>query len=310
MGHLEPIRHEHLNQVADLLEAAFRGVMDDEGRVFIQRLRREARSWFRRPGRAGWLEAFGMWGWVWLEEGRVVGHVAVVPTPREGEYVIVNVAVHEHWRGRGIGRLLVQAALEHLLRLRARRAWLEMDEGNAPARRLYTGLGFGYVATRWRWHLASAARPVASGESPARAVRPLTPSAWKGLAPHFRRWYPWELDWRFPTGDLSLLFPGLWPWVRRTFRGIPVQAWYVGPPKAPRAALFWLHMPRRARQWLFLAPRPRVGLQDLAPLLRPIFPRSQHLRFVLDAPQGALEAPLQRLGFALRRRLEVWTLAF
>ena len=136
-------------------------------------------------------------------------------------------------------------------------------------------------------------------------VRPLNRGVWKPLAPHLRRLYPAELDWRFPLEDLSLLTPGWWSWVRRTFQGMRVMAWYTGTPAWPRAALFWCHMPRGRRQWLFLAAGTEATLEDLAPLFRPLF-RGKKASFVLDLPQKVFELALSSLDWQRERMLEVW----
>ncbi|MBX6423134.1 ribosomal protein S18-alanine N-acetyltransferase [Thermosulfurimonas sp. F29] len=59
-----------------------------------------------------------------------------------GELQVANLAVDPEFRGRGFGRALLETGLR-LGRIRgARRATLEVREGNLPARRLYESLGF------------------------------------------------------------------------------------------------------------------------------------------------------------------------
>lgn len=65
-----------------------------------------------------------------------------------GEAEVLTIAVHPAWQGRGIGRLLMDALLRELYARRATELFLEVDEGNAPALRLYERLGFREVGKR------------------------------------------------------------------------------------------------------------------------------------------------------------------
>ena len=65
-----------------------------------------------------------------------------------GELQIYNVAVHPSWRGKGLGRWLMELVLERGRRQGARSALLEVRRGNEAARRLYESLGFTVLSTR------------------------------------------------------------------------------------------------------------------------------------------------------------------
>jgi len=58
------------------------------------------------------------------------------------EVHLLNVAVHPAWRGRGVGRRLLEAIFDEGRATQARSVFLEVRAGNAPARRLYARLGF------------------------------------------------------------------------------------------------------------------------------------------------------------------------
>ena len=58
------------------------------------------------------------------------------------EMHILNVVVAPGWRRRGIGRWLLRFGMGRAARAGARRALLEVREGNAEARALYTDMGF------------------------------------------------------------------------------------------------------------------------------------------------------------------------
>jgi [ribosomal protein S18]-alanine N-acetyltransferase len=65
-----------------------------------------------------------------------------------GEAEILSVAVASHRRGRGLGRRLLDLHLRRLVGLGARTVFLEVDEDNKPARRLYRRAGFREVGRR------------------------------------------------------------------------------------------------------------------------------------------------------------------
>ena len=66
----------------------------------------------------------------------------------EDEAEILSVAVVGRHRGRGLARQLLQLHLRRLAGLGARAVFLEVDEHNDPARRLYHRAGFREVSRR------------------------------------------------------------------------------------------------------------------------------------------------------------------
>ncbi len=65
-----------------------------------------------------------------------------------GEAEILSVAIAPGWRGRGLSRPLLDLHLRRLAGLGARTVFLEVDEKNAPAGRLYRRAGFYDVGRR------------------------------------------------------------------------------------------------------------------------------------------------------------------
>jgi ribosomal-protein-alanine N-acetyltransferase len=78
--------------------------------------------------------------------GAVVGFVIARIIEDEAEILMVAVAPGE--RGRGLARRLLARHLGRLAARGARRVFLEVDEGNDPAIRLYTRAGFERVGRR------------------------------------------------------------------------------------------------------------------------------------------------------------------
>ncbi len=73
------------------------------------------------------------------------------------EAEILSIAIAPAWRGRGFARPLLDLHLRRLAGLGARAVFLEVDEHNAPARRLYRGAGFFEVGGRQGYYKSGAA---------------------------------------------------------------------------------------------------------------------------------------------------------
>ena len=134
-----------LNQVADLIEEAFTGELEPGGIAALRDLRvlshmgplvgLMARS-------DPYLEDV-LGGFVWIEDDRVVGNVTIQRLDAYGtRWQIANVAVTKAYQNRGIGRALVEAALERIADRRGSWAVLQVRSDNPIAKGLYQQLGF------------------------------------------------------------------------------------------------------------------------------------------------------------------------
>ncbi len=68
------------------------------------------------------------------------------------EAEILSIAIDADQRGRGLSRNLLLTHLGHLAGRGVRRIFLEVEENNAPARRLYESCGFAIVGRRERYY--------------------------------------------------------------------------------------------------------------------------------------------------------------
>lgn len=76
----------------------------------------------------------------------VVGYVGIWGMPPEGE--VCNVAVSPGYRGRHIGKKLMEAGLEQALKKGITRLFLEVRASNTAAKNLYKSLGFQETGVR------------------------------------------------------------------------------------------------------------------------------------------------------------------
>jgi ribosomal-protein-alanine N-acetyltransferase len=80
----------------------------------------------------------------------------------EGEAEILSVAVARRQRGRGLARQLLNLHLRRLAGLGARTIFLEVDEYNDPALRLYQRAGFHEVSRRPNYYPGRGGKPASA----------------------------------------------------------------------------------------------------------------------------------------------------
>lgn len=152
---LDPRRD--LGQVADLIAAAFAGELEPEGQAALRDLRTISRlgPMLSVIGYASTELSYFYSGFVWEEDGRVVGNVTIQRCDPYGQrWQIANVAVDPAYRGRGIGRALMETALAYIEKQGGSWAVLQVRADNAIARGLYERLGFEAITTTNEMRLA------------------------------------------------------------------------------------------------------------------------------------------------------------
>ncbi len=168
-----------MGQVAALMEEAFADSLTRQSREALREMKITSCFgpflWLLDRTSPGFHETFR--GFVWVEEGRVVGNVNVGRlSPYSLRWLISNVAVRPDYQGQGIAHHLVQAAIDLARESGGKWVILQVHTDNAPARRLYQHLGFEQIAAVTELHLERV-RPIASTESP--GLRERRHSEWR-----------------------------------------------------------------------------------------------------------------------------------
>lgn len=157
----DPVRH--MGAVTDLMFRAFGDELGPGARYVLRQMR-----WLARWGALGfWLwgvDAPSMAGFVWLEDDRVLGNVSLRQAALPGGWMIGNVAVDPDWQQRGIGRALMEAALDTAADRGGQWVGLEVRQDRPAPLRMYERLGFAPLGT-----LVEMARPAGQPAAPAGA---------------------------------------------------------------------------------------------------------------------------------------------
>jgi ribosomal-protein-alanine N-acetyltransferase len=82
--------------------------------------------------------------------GKIIGFSVSRIAAEEAE--ILSIAVNPRHRGRGLSNTLLLSHLGHLASRGVRKVFLEVEENNQPARRLYQRLGFAVVGRRENYY--------------------------------------------------------------------------------------------------------------------------------------------------------------
>jgi ribosomal protein S18 acetylase RimI-like enzyme len=137
-----------LRPVAELIAEAFTNELDPRGKAALREMRflshLSGLLKLLSRGTGEFEDVFS--GYVWEEEGKIVGNITVQRADKFGNrWQIANVAVAPQFRGRGIARVLMARALEHVEESHGRWAVLQVYDKNTVARNLYDRMGFEVV---------------------------------------------------------------------------------------------------------------------------------------------------------------------
>lgn len=293
-----------LPAVADLIELCFASTMDNDGQRYIADMRRAGRD----DGFLKWAShmtegaSLPLTGFVWEEDGHIVGNASVIPFRDRGRriFLIANVAVQPEYRRRGIARMLTERAMKHGWDKKAAALWLHVRDDNPGAIRLYEELGFLEIARRTTW----IAKPVSSLPRLDTDIEivPRHPRFWPQQQDWLRRLHPDTLGW-YGSLNLNSLRPGLMNWLYLLFVDMNVRQWAAVRGDRLLATLAWAPHGGRSEP-LYAATGQRSEPEALTQLLIHARRTLVHqTRLSLEHPAGEMIEAFIAAGFSERRTL-------
>lgn len=226
--HMRPLDpRKDLGAVADLIDLCFDFHMDEDGREYVRQIRQAAQAQKSMFGVSQSIGSGGvpMQGFVWVEDGKLVGNLTIIPFLRGGKwhFLIANVATNPLYRRRGIARQLTHKALQYIREHNGTITWLQVREDNPSARQLYKNLGFVEIAHRATYRTPSKHTSIPS-PSTSLYLTTRRKSDWQSQAAWLRETYPPEIAWHLPL-DFHKLEPGFWRGLVRLINDETVLHW-------------------------------------------------------------------------------------
>lgn len=299
---------QDVGEVVKLLEMAFGEEMDSAGRRTLRRAGAYGQPSFlwRLNSQFNRLPP----GYVWQEDGRIVGNVTLIATKTPGRHIIANVAVHPDYRRRGIARTLMESVLQQVQARHGEAALLQVVKQNKAAIALYKSLGFITVGHMVTWR---------SSTSRLRPIEPLTPGQ---PNPNIRplRANQWQEAYRLDTAALhpDLNWPdpipqdtykrGWWRRLKNFFNGRHVEMWAIKQQDGQLAGMAAIEADWGRPYELSLRVHPRWREQLERPLLAKLLRRlnslsRRNVRIYHPDDDETTSALLQQANFSVRRTL-------
>jgi ribosomal protein S18 acetylase RimI-like enzyme len=313
--HIRPMNVlRDLSAVADLIELCFSSTMDQDGQRYLSDMRRASRDdrFLNWASHVAETASMPMTGYIWEQDGRVVGNASLIPFRDHGKrvYLIANVATHPEYRRHGIGRALTERAVLQARAKNASAVWLHVREDNPGAIRIYESLGFQEIARRTAWYAGP--ERILVGSDAGITVVPRHPRFWQLQLNWLRRIYPDHLSW-YHSWNLSAMRPGFWNTLYLFFIDFQIKQWAAVRGEDLLATLTW--MPQGGRSEPLYAATPSLaasGGTNNATLYGEALTRlliharhamSHYAALSLDFPAGELTDAILAAGFIPRRTL-------
>ena len=300
--------NKDLPQVMKLLELSFgHKLVGSEQRLFNNQvgLSQPAFIWRLNPATSKLAL-----GYVWEEDGRIVGNATLLPTRTAGRYLVVNVAVHPDYRRRHIARQLMDALLMLTQARRGREILLQVVQDNTAAINLYRSMDFDIVGsiTSWQCSPSRLREPdLTAADIDIPLIRELARDEWQlayqldvtSLQP--------DLNWPEPLPP-NAYKPGLWRRLDNFLNGRRTEVWVTRDETDQLSGLagIWSEWNRPHQVTLRIHPAQRGRWER--PLLAKIIRRLRHLprrNIRLDHPDDdePVKQLLREANFKPRRTL-------
>lgn len=289
-----------LGFVADLIELCFADTLDWDGRDYLSYLRRlanEAKMFAWVPGAFDKVTS-PLSGFVWEEEGKIIGNLSLIPAYRNGgwRYLIANVAVHPDYRRRGIARHLTRQGIEHARSQGAASVWLQVRSDNPGAYALYLALGMVEFARRTTWVFDNRDRTVLQNRQDL-VITPRRRGDWEQQVEWLKQIYPHRVSGYLPFNSAHLK-PGLWQSLVNLMKEQQINQWSVRKGQNLIGVVSWEASHERTDH-LWMAIHPECCDDDLSHLLRLVVSRlpDRGKPISVNFPAGRGESAFHAAGF-------------
>jgi ribosomal protein S18 acetylase RimI-like enzyme len=164
-------------------------------------------------------------GFVWEEDGSIIGNATLLQSDIPNRYLVANVAVHPDYRRRGIAKGLMEEIINYVATIKGRRIMLQVDSSNESAVTLYNSLSFDDLGIMNRWDaLPGRLRPLSSERFAGVAVRSLQRREWKEAYELDIRSIDPDLTWPAPPAPDQYKFD-IWRRLGDFFNGRNIEGW-------------------------------------------------------------------------------------
>ena len=136
---LRTLHPEDNREIADLIRTVFREFkIDRQGTVYFDPTTDDLHTLFKTPGSVYWIAE---------ESGKMTGGCGVYPTPDlpAGCAELVKLYLLAPWRGKGIGRMLMERCFDSARELGYRQLYLESLPELEKAVSMYLKAGFRHI---------------------------------------------------------------------------------------------------------------------------------------------------------------------
>jgi ABC-type ATPase with predicted acetyltransferase domain len=170
-------------------------------------------------------------GFVWEENGQIIGNVSLIQSDLSGRFLIANVAVLPEYRRKGIGRMLMQETIDYVQGHQGREILLQVERDNQAAIQLYNNIGFSNIGTIRRWETSTSRLrnlpPAVSDDTfEIRSLRNQDSAA----AYHLDRAVT-NPNFHWPNPITPNHYKrGLWQWLTGFLNGRKVETWTIAIP--------------------------------------------------------------------------------
>lgn len=307
--HIRPLNVlRDLSAVADLIELCFSPTMDHDGQRYLSDMRRASRddSFRRWASRVTETATLPMMGYVWEQDGHIIGNASLIPFRHQGKrlFLVANVAAHPDYRRRGIGRALTERVMKQARDKGAAAIWLHVRDDNPGAIKLYQDLGFQEIARRTTWQ----AGPDSRLTDPQSDIKILSrhPRFWPVQQEWLQRLYPDSLKW-YHSWNMNAFRPGFLSWMYLLFVDSNIRQWVAVRGDELLAALTWMPQGGRAESLFAAVPASSPG-QDQSEALTSLLIHARRMityypQFSLEYPAGEMTESISTAGFKARRTL-------